>query len=89
MRKWTFGLIVGAVMGIASVLLIGALNAQTPDAAPVGVNLNALKIIPYANGTTGFFDPQSGKIYLYAANFETCFAVYQLQKLGDPFVKNP
>ncbi len=46
-----------------------------------------LQIVTYASGLTGFFDPDSGKLYIYDANWDRCFCIRQLTQLGDSMKK--
>ena len=46
-----------------------------------------LKIVTYSSGVTGFFDPDTGKLYLYDANLERCLTLRQLTELGEPMTK--
>jgi hypothetical protein len=61
---------------------LSAKSQQEPKA-----NWAKLKIVTYASGVTGFFDPSSGKLYLYDSNLENCFAVRQLITLGESMKK--
>jgi len=46
-----------------------------------------LKMMSYANGATGIFDPATGRLYLYDASSERCYAIRELRVLGEPMVR--
>lgn len=76
----------GMVLGMGLLLTVGAGLGAKSDAA----GWDRLKFIAYPNGVTGIFDPASGKLYLYAANLDNCYAVHQVETLGKPLAKtNP
>jgi len=43
-----------------------------------------LKVVTYTSGATGFFDPDTGKLFVYDANMENCLLIRQLVTLGEP-----
>ena len=71
----------GAALGIALTLCVGAAdNAAKPEKpAPPPVQM-----VAYPSGATGFFDPASGRIYLYDIDMKKCFQVRQITTLGQP-----
>jgi hypothetical protein len=74
---WLF--VCGAISGLALALCIGAAEKETPKTE--GSRLTALS---YPSGVTGFFDPDTGKVYLYDINLEYCHAIREITKLGEP-----
>ena len=75
-----FGLLIGVILTVAT--YTSAQEEQTPK-----TNWAHLKIVTYASGLTGFFDPDTGKIYVYASDLENCFIIRQLVELGKPLKK--
>jgi len=43
-----------------------------------------LKLVAYPNGATGFFDPDTGIVYVYDSDLRNCYLIRQLQTLGKP-----
>lgn len=68
--------------GIALGLLL-ALNLGADPAKPAP-DWSRLQVVTYQSGLTGFFDPASGKLYLYDTNLEKCRMIRQLTALGEP-----
>ena len=62
---------------------------QTTAAATTqpGRDWSKLKPIAFPTGVLGFFDPDSGRIYMYDVNLENCYSVRQLTELGEPMVR--
>lgn len=73
----------GAVFGLSLALCIGA--ADKPGETP-RTDWSRLKVITYPSGSTGFFDPDSGKLYVYDVNLERCSFVRELKTLGQPMI---
>ena len=50
-----------------------------------------VEVITYASGLTGFFQRDTGTLYVYDAKWEKCIAVRKLNTLGLPMtdVRNP
>ncbi len=86
MKTRIASLAVGVALGVGLMLTVGAgMGAKTDPAG-----WDRLKFVAYPNGVTGIFDPASGKLYMYASNLESCYAVHQIQALGNPLAKtNP
>ncbi|MGA2797672.1 MAG: hypothetical protein ABSE63_08850 [Thermoguttaceae bacterium] len=40
--------------------------------------------VPYVSGMTGFFDRNTGMMYVYDINMDKCVFIRQLVKPGDP-----
>jgi hypothetical protein len=72
-------LVIGAAV-FASLALAQGKKQPKPD-------FSQLKVITYNSGMTGFFDPDTGKLYIYDLNTEQCFAIRQLVTLGEPLEK--
>lgn len=79
--------IVALVVGLLLVVGVCVTVALAQDKQDTKKDWSRLKVVTYSSGLTGFFDPDSGKLYIYDANMENCFIVRQLVKLGDPLVK--
>ena len=84
---WLF--LAGAIAGLSLALCLGAAEKKTekPEAAkpePPKADWSHLKVVTYPSGTTGFFDPDTGKLYLYDVDLVQCFMVRELTALGAP-----
>jgi len=88
---WTRTTAVSVLIGalIVTLALVPFLGSSTA-AEQAEPGWSRLKIVAYPSGMTGFFDPQSGKLYIYDANVEQCFIIRQLDELGKPMkrIKN-
>ena len=67
----------GILLGISLTLAIGAGTAPNPSRS-------RLTVFTYPSGTTGFFDPDTGRLYVYDMNLATCISVREIGTLGDP-----
>ncbi len=79
------------LVAVVACLLVGA-AALMSTAVPQGKaeterDWSQLQIVTYASGLTGFFDPDTGKLYLYDSKLDKCFIIHQLTKLGEPMEK--
>lgn len=83
-RQIGWALCCGVILGASLVL---GTRAQDKPAEPPKPDWSRLQVVTYASGLTGFFDPASGKLYLYDSNAENCFIVRQLTELGEPLKK--
>jgi hypothetical protein len=45
-----------------------------------------VEVVTYASGLTGFFDRDTGTLYVYDATWDKCIAVRRLNTLGLPMV---
>jgi hypothetical protein len=88
---WKRALFVSLVIGVLITVLALAPCAATRGAGQeLQPDWSRLKIVTYPSGLTGFFDPATGKLYVYDSNVERCLMVRQLDRLGAPLknVKN-
>ena len=73
---------------LAACLIVGAIALASTlfaqGVAPPKKDWSRLQVVTYSSGLTGFFDPESGKLYLYDAKLEKCYAIRQLVRLGQP-----
>jgi hypothetical protein len=46
-----------------------------------------LEVFTYSTGLTGFYDRNTGLLYLYDTNIEKCTCIRQLVRLGEPMKK--
>jgi len=46
-----------------------------------------IQVFTYTSSLTGFFDRNTGMLYLYDANLEKCTCIRQLVRLGEPMRK--
>ncbi|MCU0784182.1 MAG: hypothetical protein MUF81_09095 [Verrucomicrobia bacterium] len=83
----------GALFGLSIALCVGAgTKTNTPPkappmAAPTEAQKYAwahIKLVGYPNGGTGFFDEETGIIYVYDAQLRHCYLMRQVKVLGDP-----
>lgn len=70
------------VLVIASVF-IGS-NIQSTAQESSEKNFAGVNIFSTPSGRVGFFEPHTGKIYLYDDNLRTCVFTGQLKELGQP-----
>ena len=38
----------------------------------------------FSTGVMGFFDPDTGRIYMYDVNLENCYSIREMTELGEP-----
>ena len=83
----------GALFGLAIALCVGATvkTNASPNAPsmvpPTEAQINPwsrLKVVTYPNGGTGFFDTETGIMYIYDAQLRNCYLIRRLNVLGDP-----
>lgn len=85
MKRQTTLLAVMALLLVAWVLVprhqptAAAEDAVEQQAAP-----RQLQVVAYSSGLTGFFDPSTNKLYVYASDLKTPFMTVQVEKLGEP-----
>jgi len=61
-----------------------------PSTTATGVvkkDWSRLKVGTIASGGICFFDPDTGKIYVYDSTLENCVQIRKLVNLGDPLVQ--
>jgi len=84
------GILAAVIAGLAaSVLWVGIAMAQDQQTSVPGVakkDFSRLKVVAFSSGNVGFFDPDSGKLYVYDSTLESCVTVRQLNTLGAPLV---
>lgn len=61
-------------------------KAKAAVEAEVDQDWSKLKVVAYSSGLTGFFDPDTGKLYIYDSELNKCF-IRQLTELGEPMKK--
>jgi hypothetical protein len=73
----------GAALGLSLAFCLGAADkaAETPK-----TDWSRLKIVTYPSGITGFFDPDTGRLYVYDGKLERCAFVRELKTLGQPLI---
>lgn len=79
---WAF--LGGIALGLSLALCVAAAEKKTELPKP---DWSRMKLISYANGATGIFDPETGRLYLYDANTERCYAIRELRALGESMVR--
>jgi hypothetical protein len=76
--KNAVGLVIGGMLlGACITLCLGAAEDSKKETA-------RLQIVTYPAGTTGIFDPDTGRIYLYDVNIANCFMIREIATLGGP-----
>jgi hypothetical protein len=80
MSRNRIALFVGAAVIAAMVFLHSPSSAQQPKEP----DFSHVQIVTYASGMTGFFDSQTGKLYIYDSNWSQCLWAYKLARLGEP-----
>ncbi len=69
----------GLVLGLTLALCLGAEDKPKKPKS----DWSRVKVVGYPNGT-GFFDPDTGKMYVYDDRLQGCFIIRQLVALGQP-----
>jgi len=69
----------GALFGLCVALCLGAV--EKPNANPKK-DWSQLKVVSYPNGGTGFFDPDTGTMYVYNSDLRNCYLIRTLTTLG-------
>jgi hypothetical protein len=77
-KKNAVGLVVGGMLlGVCLTLCIGAAEDSRKEPS-------RLQIVTYPTGTTGIFDPDKGRLYLYDINLANCILIREIATLGAP-----
>ena len=76
-RKAAMLFVSGILVGIGLTL---ALGAGTPPKS----DHSRLTVFTYPSGTTGIFDPDTGRIYVYDMNLASCISIREISALGEP-----
>jgi hypothetical protein len=82
--------IVAFVLGaIISAFVAGSFLplSHAQERAPQVQMFASVEPVSYISGMTGFFDRNTGMMYVYDVNMEKCVFIRQLGKLGDPMRK--
>jgi len=74
-KLWLF--LSGMLSGVVLALCIGAAGEQKQDVSRV-------QVTALINGTTAFWDPASGRLYVYDANLSYCTTIREITTLGEP-----
>ena len=69
----------GILLGIFLTLAIGAAGS------PMKSDRSRLAIFSYPSGTTGVFDPDTGRLYVYDLNLVNCLSIREIGNLGEPW----
>ena len=76
-----------AVWAISAALLLAIATANLlagDNSIPQPPEPAAIQVVTYASGLTGFFDPGSKRLYLYASDVKTPFMTVEIDQLGKP-----
>ena len=81
--KAGFIFVCGAGLGLMLALCLGAADKaeETPK-----TDWSRLKSVADPSGSTGFFDPDTGRLYVYGVNLDRCTFVRELKTLGQPMI---
>ena len=74
---WLF--VCGMISGLALALCIGAAEKETPKS-----DRPHLTVLSYPSSSTGIFDHETGKLYMYDMNLVQCYAIREITTLGEP-----
>ncbi len=58
-------------------------NTSTTRQAPAPLGFAGVQVITYSNGQTGFFEKETGTLYLYDAALKNCIGVRKISRLGE------
>lgn len=61
--------------------------SHAQDRAAQSQLFGQLQAIPYISGYTGFFDRNTGTVYVYDTSMEKCIFIRQLVRPGEPMKK--
>lgn len=80
-RNTVYGFVAGMVLGVFLSLTSGVFgqNTTTPKK-----DWSHVSVVTYPSGATGFFDQSTGRLYIYDANWQYCFAIREVTTLGEP-----
>jgi hypothetical protein len=77
---FVFGVMLSAFV-VAAFLPVSRAQEMTPQLP------GQLQIVTYPSSLTGFFDRNTGMLYLYDADLNKCVCIRQLVQLGEPMRK--
>jgi len=84
-KRNTLSFIGGIGVGLVVALCLGA--GEKPKEASKEIpkpDWSQLKVVAYPNSGTGFFDPNTGNLYIYDGQLRNCYLTRRLVRLGDP-----
>jgi hypothetical protein len=76
-------LLVVVVLAV-SVALFAFFNRTTGAQERGMTKFARVEVVTYASGLTGFFDRDTGTLYVYDASWDKCMAVRRVNTLGSP-----
>ena len=77
-------LVAGVLLGVALTLGVGAADKNPAAPTPPKKDWSRMSVVSYPMGTTGFFDPDSGRLYIYDLNLVNCVMIREFTALGQP-----
>ena len=83
-RNTLLALACGLVLGSTLTLCLGA-AAKARETSKH--DWSRLHVVAYPSGGTGYFDPDSGTLYVYDANQQNCYLIRRLTSLGEPMIR--
>ena len=78
-----------AWLSFAACALTAAAPCRAGQAPRPAANLAGVQVIAYPDGQTGFFEKETGTLYVYDASLTNCVAVRRISKLGDELHGGP
>ncbi len=85
-RAVVIAFVLGAIISaFVAGLFLPLSHAQ--ERAPQTQMFGSVEPVPYISGMTGFFDRNTGMMYVYDVNMDKCVFIRQLVKPGDPMRK--
>jgi hypothetical protein len=83
-RTYSTLVVLVAVTIAVSLVRSSGVNAEDRPNEVAGALSSNIQVVTYASGLTGFYDPSSRRLYLYASDVKTPFMTVELEKLGEP-----
>ncbi len=71
-----------AWLSFAACALTAAAPCPSVHASRPAANHAGIQVIAYPDGQTGFFEKETGTLYVYDASLRNCVAVRRISKLG-------
>ena len=72
-----------AACALTAVTTLTPLQAEPPAGAAAKPNFSEVQMIPFAGGKIGFFDKNTGTLYIYDSHLSICQSVYKITQLGE------
>lgn len=69
-----------------SLAVFASFNSTTGAQPRLFMKFENVEVVTYASGLTGFFDRETGVLYVYDSQWNKCMSMRRLDKLGSPMV---